>query len=315
MWHIGGAQHIQALLYQDAHRWQQDARQTQLFEKPENTSIVAHVMYKGRDQTAILECYLRRNLVAHGGFIDSVVFFYQAGSRSDRDWLNQLAKSNSAYQIFSSSQVAGETAALENVSAGTLYILLGAEVVFLDKDTIPSLVKMRIENQGPFAISANVINQPVFSWIHHHLGAILHYRPELRPVVGLSNTSATPKYNWRASSLPQWNGDEQSELPTEFGIPTDFKPPFRGHRWLPLKSSDPIRSPLPHEVLDVNGPGRWPWTIGAQHHYSFLEHLERGELHRYKFPSWDFQHEPFSPSVLCVYHADKEQTLSLTEKR
>lgn len=292
----------EAQLYKDVAEWQNDRGRIMTFMKPDHLKVVAHVMYSSRTKTSILECYLQRNLASQGGFIDQVIFFLETGQEEDKDWLEALVDSNAVYHISKESRNGnGMSLALDKARAGTMYLFICSEVVFLDEDAIPSLIRTRVESPEPFAISANIINQPVFSWIHHHLGVVLPYRPEVKPSVRVANASGT----WRASDLPKWNGAEDTETSVmQLGVSTDFKPPFRGHRWLPMKSSDPISSPLPHEVLDTNGPGTWSWTVGAQHLYSFLDHLERKDLHRYKMPLWDFQYEPFKPSVLCLWGQD-----------
>jgi hypothetical protein len=48
----------------------------------------------------------------------------------------------------------------------------------------------------------------------------------------------------------------------------------------------------------------WSWTLGAQYHYSFLEHLENDSLHRYKVPIWEFQYEKVGMSFVCIWGAD-----------
>lgn len=296
----------EAKFHRDMAEWENDRGRMVFFRKPDHFKVVAHVMYSSRAKTSILECYLQQNLATQGGFIDQVVFFFETGQEEDKDWLEALVDSNLAYHLSKESQNGnGMSLVWDKARAGTIYIYISSEVVFLEENAIPSLIKTRLESFEPFAISANMINQPVFSWIHHHLGVVLPYRPEVKPSVRTTNTSGNPRYIWRATDLPSWNGGEDTELQVmQLGVPTDFKPPFRGHRWLPMKSSDPISSPLPHEVLDSNGPGKWSWTVGAQHHYSFLDHLERGDLYRYKIPSWDFQYEPFKPSVLCLWGQD-----------
>ncbi|KAL9619262.1 MAG: hypothetical protein Q9160_006114 [Pyrenula sp. 1 TL-2023] len=307
IWYFSLRSHpSEALLSNNAADWPNNNGSTAIFRKPEHFRVVAHVMYHSRTRTSILECYLQGNLVAQGGFIDQVVFFYETGQEEDKDWLEALVASNSAYYISKDSRNGnGHVLAWEKARAGTMYIHMSSEVVFLEEGTVPSLIKTRLESPEPFAISANIVNQPVFSWIHHHLGVVLPYRPELKPSARTTNTSGSARFVWRASDLPTWNGADDSDASVmQLGVPTDFKPPFRGHRWLPMKSSDPISSPLPHEVLDSNGPGKWSWTVGAQHHYSFLDHLERRDLNRYKIPTWDFQYEPFKPSILCLWGQD-----------
>ena len=104
--------------------------------------------------------------------------------------------------------------------------------------------------------------------------------------------------------MPTWDGPNDFGVPADFGIPTDFEPPFNGHRWLPTRTNATSFNPLTHEALDVNGPGKWAWTTGVLHHYSFLEHLENKQLYKYKFPMWDLQHEILWPSMIAMWGDD-----------
>lgn len=92
--------------------------------------------------------------------------------------------------------------------------------------------------------------------------------------------------DWHASSLPAWKGPEDFD-------PMDWKSPGnQKHRWLPLRGkTDHVleKTPIAETEYDAFGKGWTKWPIGAQEHYSFLENLEKNELWRYKFNTWDFQ--------------------------
>jgi hypothetical protein len=146
----------------------------------------------------------------------------------------------------------------------TIYIFIHGEIIFLAHDAISHLLQTHLARPSYTFTHANVVNQPVLSWIHHHLGVVRPYRPEVEPPIRVhrnksaQNAAAAEKANahhpWRASSLPLWQDSHQSKKvsrepesldlqqdqdfppvdgPSLFHIPIDFHSPFRGHRWLP----------------------------------------------------------------------------------
>jgi hypothetical protein len=288
------------------------------FAKPLGVEIIAAVMYGRRDRTAILDCYLQRNLALNGGYLDKVVFVPETGTEEQLDWLSALVSSTPGYYLLESpeegppdDQVSAFGRAWTLAQAGPLYIQISSETVFIANDTIASLVQMRLGHPDYFLISANVVNQPILSWVHHHLGVVRPYRPEPRPPARPQRMTNSTIFDWRASRLPSWTPSHSPSkrqdglVPSDYGIPIDFLPPFRGHRWLPPSSpSATIATAVTQGVLSTNGGGKWPWTLGAQHHYSFLEHLENDALDRYRLPLWEFQHERVGMSFVCIWGAD-----------
>ena len=288
------------------------------FAKPLGIEIVAAVMYSHRDRTTILDCYLQRNLALNGGFLDKVIFVPETGREEHLGWLSALISSTPGYFLLGPP---GEGSMDEQVSAfgrawtlaqtGPMYVQISSETIFIANDTIASLVQTRLEHPDYFLISANVVNQPVLSWVHHHLGVVRPYRPEAKPPARPQKVTNSTVFDWRASILPHWTplhsaADVQEILaPSDQGVAIDFKPPFKGHRWLPYSSpSATIPTAVTQEVLSTNGGGLWSWTLGAQHHYSFLEHLENDSLDRYKIPFWEFQHEKVGVSFVCIWGVD-----------
>lgn len=288
------------------------------FAKLLGVEIIAAVMYSRRDRTAILDCYLQRNLASNGGLLDKVIFVPETGTEDQLDWLNALISSTPGYYLLGS---AGEGYNTEQASTfgrawllaetGPLYIQMSSETIFIANDAIASLVQTRLEHPDYFLISANVVNQPILSWVHHHLGVVRSYRPETKPPARPQRSANSTIFDWHASTLPFWTPpyppSEGRDMlaPSDYGIPLDFLPPFKGHRWLPYSSpSATIPTAVTQEVLSTNGGGIWPWTLGAQHHYSFLENLENDALDRYKIPLWEFQHEKVGMSFICVWGTD-----------
>jgi hypothetical protein len=288
------------------------------FPKPFGVEIIAAVMYGRRNRTAILDCYLQRNLASNGGYLDKVIFIPETGTEEHLDWLSALVSSTPGYylpgppgeaNIDEQPSTFGRAWAL--AEAGPLYIQISSETVFIAKDTIASLIQTRLDHPDYFLISANIVNQPVLSWVHHHLGVVRSYRPEARPPTRPQKATNFTRFDWRASTLPPWASlhlaadDQQIIAPSDYGVAIDFQPPFKGHRWLPYSSpSNTIPTAVTQDVLACNGGGMWSWTLGAQYHYSFLEHLENDSLDRYKVPLWEFQYEKVGMSFVCIWGTD-----------
>ena len=165
--------------------------------------------------------------------------------------------------------------------------------VFIDNNTVSELVTMKRNHPEYFIVSANAVNQPAFSWVHWHLGAVHPYLPELSAPKGFTSPS------WRASELPQWN-DSASFNRREW-----FSPPYKNHRWLPLGPKAPLDgTPITTATYDKVGPGWDNWAVAAQQHYSFLENLEKNELWRYNFDTWDFEYERLSINMIAIWGDD-----------
>lgn len=135
------------------------------------------------------------------------------------------------------------------------------------------------------------MNQPSLSWIHKHLGVVKPYLPELSP----PGPAPQNQSRWKASQLPIWEG------PEDLIFRGNFEPPFMGHRWLPApKMSSIDQTPIATTEYDAFSPGLWFWTVAAQEHYSFFEHLENNELWKYKFNLWDYNYQRMGIQFIAI---------------
>jgi hypothetical protein len=57
-------------------------------------------------------------------------------------------------------------------------------------------------------------------------------------------------------------------------------------------------------TYDGFGPALQHWTIAAQQHYSFFEHLENNELWRYKFHTWDYLYQRMGIQFIAIMGRD-----------
>lgn len=157
----------------------------------------------------------------------------------------------------------------------------------------------KVKNPNDFAVSANIINNPPLSFMHYHFGALHPYFPELDKK-GNATTRVSSNKAWRPSDHPDWSG------PSSFTWPLDKGPPAKGHRWLRVKDDKAlVRTPVSKLKYEVWGDTYTSWAIAAQQHYSFLENLEAGTLHLYKFePPWNMDNERIRINVLAVMADD-----------
>lgn len=171
----------------------------------------------------------------------------------------------------------------------------------MEDSVIPSIIQTKLAHPEYYVVSANVVNQPLLSWVHWNFGAVKAYLPEVddngEPILARRNKSM----NWRTSALPAWKG------PDDFNA-LEWSPAEDGlHRWLPLRrKASHVLDKTPIEETEYNAYGRgWTkWQIGAQEHFSFLENLEKNELYQYKFGTWDFQYDRMGIQFVAMMGRD-----------
>lgn len=221
-----------------------------------------------------------------------MVFIPETTDSEHLDWLESSVNATVAYSMEN----------FENLkfSAHDLYINIDGDVVYLEDTAIPTIVKTIMDNPDTVAVSANVIHQPATASLPLHEDVTLPYLPELHRREPELGRKAELSLSWRASRLPTWDG------PGSFRVQKGFRPPFAGHRWLPSLPPDDRymdQSPAAAERTET-GPEWDSWTTHAQQHYSFLHHLERGRLRRYKFPIWRNPTAEISDAFFCARGAD-----------
>ncbi|KZN92817.1 hypothetical protein EN45_029780 [Penicillium chrysogenum] len=252
------------------------------YSKPQGFKIVALVPFHYHERTAILDCYLQ------------VVFVPQTDDAASMEWLYSIVNQTPEYAISSRGHEMEWEVAKDNV----MYIRIDGDIVFLEDNAISTIVKTKLDNPSTLMVSANVINEAALASLHSHPGTALPYLPELYDVKQPSRSKSQLEHDWRASSLPSWQG------PLNFKVGKDFDPPFEGHRWLLPRDAGSDRDPIARSVYTDTGPTLHDWTVGAQQHYSFLHHLEHNDLGRYKFPMWVDPTEPTSENFGCFWGND-----------
>lgn len=246
---------------------------------------------------------VQRNLVKNGGVLDSVIFLERTNNKEDLLFLDKLIKSEPAYERrkldLGAENNKGFSGAWDGLEDDVMYVKMDDDVVYMADDAITAMVCTKVAHPEYFLVSANVVNQPMISWIHHNLGAIKPYLPEVKR----EYPKLPPKsdFDWRASKLPSWEG------PSKFSANDWVSPEHKKHRWLPLRDqSDHIldKTPIVITEYDAFGKGLHKWQIAAQEHYSFFEHLEDGDLWQYKFNIWDFQYKRVGIQFIAIMGHD-----------
>ena len=121
------------------------------------------------------------------------------------------------------------------------------------------------------------------------------------------NYTVTASSSWRPSELPSYVGPLDG--PPDFEKDGSTPAPYEGHRWLPVRSRpgqhyDLSRTPASTLSYDAWGPSLNNWAAGAQIHYSFLQHLEEGDIWKYHFDHRDYEYERVSINFFAVRGKD-----------
>jgi hypothetical protein len=171
----------------------------------------------------------------------------------------------------------------------------------MEDSAIPSIAHAKIAHPEYYIVTANIMNQPTLSWVHHHLGAVKPYLPELQPPNPPMDVPQKLHVEWRASKLPDWSAQ------ADFNMSLDWEPAYSKHRWLPVRP-DSNRTiddtPIAHTEYDAFGKGLKHWQVAAQEHYSFFENLEKNELFLYKFHHWDYQYGRMGIQFMAIMGDD-----------
>ncbi|OJD24972.1 hypothetical protein ACJ73_03662 [Blastomyces percursus] len=296
--------------------------------KPTNFKIVAVIFYGRPDRVEILDCYLKRNLVANGGWLDEVSWAPNTENQADLDWLDRLVPTSPSYKRIPVERQAKGYAKIWDrtvTDADTLYIKIDDDIIFIDDNAIPKLVSLKLEHDHSFLVSANVVNGAPLPYHHHRAGAIRPYLPELVPPnnnsnnnitnnTAYSNVTSLRQPTWRASQLPYWEGPDDFEFPLEVG-----NAPYANHRWLPVHSEGRTaiyRTPIQHALCSPWAENRGKWSLAAQQHFSFLESLERNATDVYDFARrgvWDMGFERISINFIAFWGRDVINHLPLVD--
>ena len=266
-----------------------DSTSTVFFKKPAGTKIYGLVFYGRRRTVEILDCYLRKNLVSNGGWLDEIHFLINTPVQEDLDWIAELLPKVKDYKGIYLTE-GTDMRDFESVwrqglqhSSSDLYVKLDDDLVWMSDFAIEEVVTSLLTHPEAFVVLGNLIDSAALGWVHHRYGAIDSYLPELEQPSGISD-SYGPKA-WRASKLPTHPHPPSKDPFFANDGDWDAQPPYPNHRWLPLRDNQTLLplTPIWRTEYDANSWDWNHWQLGAQQHYSFLSNLERDELRKYHF--------------------------------
>ncbi|KAF4980554.1 hypothetical protein FZEAL_3489 [Fusarium zealandicum] len=265
--------------------------------KPADVIVSGLVFYGRRSRVSSLRCYLERNMVDNGGWLDEILWIVNTQNKEDLAYLDEIVASNPARhkKVIPEENLATYTywKAWRHLERGKYYVKIDDDILWIDDDAIPSLVTHKIENPKDFLVSGNVINNPPLGFMHYRMGALHPYLPEPKEPSYVTNRTDY----WKPSQHGFWDG------PKNIKWTLDRKPPaYKNHRWLRVADEAMMyQTPAAHLKYEVWGESYSNWAIGAQMHYSLLENIEKDSLHLYKFEKpWVMYGDRIRINFICV---------------
>lgn len=256
--------------------------------KPDGLRIVGVVFYGRRDRSSLLECHVRKNLAAFGGWLDEVIWAANTDDVDDLTYGEHIAATSEQYTFIRIRHENNDNGYQDIYTQtitepDTIYVKMDDDIVFIDQSAIPRAVMTLINNPRALLVSANVVNNPALGWVHYHMGAVHPYVPEIR--TEHENLATKENGIWRASDLPSWSSQdwEMPELDhffSLFGVNDKTNVPL--HRWIPTRDLSLLyKTPVAQSEYNAFGNNLFFWPLAAQAHYSLLQNIEERRLGRY----------------------------------
>ena len=295
------------------------------FTKPEQAKIYGIVFYGRHATVEILDCYLRKNLVSNGGWLDAVHFIINTDDEADLAWIDNMVGQVRDYKKIEMDEGTDprdyEKVWRQAVQPGHLYVKFDDDLVWMSDTAVEETITTLINHPEAFLVLANLVNSAALGWVHHHQGAIHAYLPQLEPPLKSASDSYGPKA-WRASALPSYQPAEGSDEIIPFpDTEKDFAgaraeigdiggPPYANHRWLPLRDNGTLLplTPIWRTEYAPNSADWCGWQLGAQQHYSLLQNIESDDLSAYHFGDkdglWNMRYMHANINLMAVWADD-----------
>lgn len=99
------------------------------FDKPKEFKIVGLVFFGRPPVVAILDCYLKKNLVSNGGFLDEVLWAVNTDKPEDLDYLDGLIQTSERYRKVELPEGGYKSIWANAVEDGPMYIKIDDDMV------------------------------------------------------------------------------------------------------------------------------------------------------------------------------------------
>ncbi|KAF5680015.1 hypothetical protein FHETE_557 [Fusarium heterosporum] len=268
--------------------------------KPENTTVSGLIFFGRKSRVEIMQCYIERNMVDNGGWLDEVLWVVNTDKQEDLRYLEEILATNPRYKKVHPDEIAG-TYTYKNIwkllDRGKYYVKIDDDIVWIDDNAIPSLVTRKIENPDDFVVSGNIINNPPLGFFHMRMGAIHPYFPERFEPFNVTNATDY----WKPSRHPSWEGPRKLKWNLE-----NDPPEWKNHRWLRVPHDSMLyQTPAAQLKYEVWGESYKNWAIASQMHMSLFENIEKDQLDLYKFEKpWIMYEDRIRINFMCIYSDD-----------
>ncbi|KAI8661183.1 hypothetical protein NCS55_00987700 [Fusarium keratoplasticum] len=266
-----------------------------------NVTVSGLVFYGRKSRVESMRCYIERNLVDNGGWLDEVLWVVNTKNQDDLFYLDEIVASNPTRHklLIPEGHLATYTywKAWQHLERDKYYVKIDDDILWIEDGAIPKLVTHKIENPDTFVVSGNIINNPPLGFMHYRMGALHPYLPELEKPDHVTNVSDF----WKPSKHPHWNGPNDT-------VWNPMRPP-PGHenvRWLRVEDEKMMwQTPVHQLTYAVWGDSYKSWAIASQMHYSLFENIEKDTLDLYKFEKpWTMHGDRIRINFMCVYAND-----------
>ncbi|KAJ9412840.1 hypothetical protein QL093DRAFT_2518936 [Fusarium oxysporum] len=252
--------------------------------KPEGVIVSGFVFYGRKSRVSSMRCYLERNLVDNGGWLDEVLWVANTQNEGDLDYLDEIIASNPEKykKIIPEKPLSTYTyyKAWQLLERGKYYVKIDDDILWIDDNAIPNLVTRKIDYPEDFVVSGNIINNPPLGFMHFRIAKPRTYGADY----------------WKPSRHGFWDG------PKNFTLDIEKPPPaWPQHRWLRVQDDTMIyQTPINKLKYEVWGSSYQAWSIAAQMHYSLLENIENNALDLYKFEKpWTMYGDRIRINFIC----------------
>lgn len=99
------------------------------FQKPVDFKIIGLIFFGRPPVVAILDCYLKKNLVTNGGFLDEVHFVVNTDKKEDIKYLDGLVKTSKLYKKIELPELGYNSVWQHSIEPEHMYIKIDDDMV------------------------------------------------------------------------------------------------------------------------------------------------------------------------------------------
>ncbi|ORY41252.1 hypothetical protein BCR33DRAFT_718901 [Rhizoclosmatium globosum] len=234
-----------------------------------NVEVNVFVFYGRRENTLVLDRYLRRNSRANGGLINRVLFITNMAvthNSENLSWIMELS-----YNHIS--------------DPNAIYLKIDDDIVFIEDGAIETMV-YEVMSRKWAIVSGNVVGNFYFTHLHHRSGALRPYAVDYDDK-GILHPGSQTKVSWRVKKLPSVEPHDALSLSDSKKRRLGLVPQKAGFNTLE-------GSPLAKARKNPWDDCAWKSVhCGAASHYSVFDAIEESDTNRYHFAMWDIHAEGY----------------------